>query len=71
MGHIHLSRSIASRNRYPAIDVLPSLSRLQSQLVTPQHARAAGKLRQLMAVYRDNEDLISIGAYKTGLQSVG
>jgi flagellum-specific ATP synthase len=65
-GHIHLSRSIASRNRYPAIDVLPSLSRLQSQLVTPQHARAAGELRQLMAVYRDNEDLISIGAYKTG-----
>lgn len=65
-GHIHLSRSIASRNRYPAIDVLPSLSRLQSQLVTPQHARAAAELRQLMAVYRDNEDLISIGAYKTG-----
>ena len=65
-GHIHLSRSIASRNRYPAIDFLPSLSRLQSQLVTPQHARAAGELRQLMAVYRDNEDLISIGAYKTG-----
>jgi flagellum-specific ATP synthase len=65
-GHVHLSRSIASRNRYPAIDILPSLSRLQSQLVSPQHAKAAAELRQLMAVFRDNEDLISIGAYKTG-----
>jgi flagellum-specific ATP synthase len=65
-GHVHLSRSIASRNRYPAIDILPSLSRLQSQLVSPQHAKAAAEFRQLMAVFRDNEDLISIGAYKTG-----
>lgn len=69
-GHIHLSRSIAARNRYPAIDILPSLSRLQSQLVSPQHYRAAAEIRNLMAVYRDNEDLISIGAYKTGSSPV-
>jgi FliI/YscN family ATPase len=69
-GHIHLSRSIAARGRYPAIDILPSLSRLQSQLVTPMHAKAAIDLRQLMAAYRDNEDLISIGAYKTGSNAV-
>jgi FliI/YscN family ATPase len=69
-GHIHLSRSIAARGRYPAIDILPSLSRLQSQLVTPMHAKAAIDLRQLMAAYRDNEDLISIGAYKTGSNPV-
>jgi flagellum-specific ATP synthase len=65
-GHIHLSRSIAARGRYPAIDVLPSLSRLQSQLISKEHREAATQLRALMAVYKENEDLINIGAYNKG-----
>lgn len=65
-GHIHLSRSIASRGRYPAIDVLPSLSRLQSHLVSPELRRAAEQVRSMMALYRENEDLINIGAYTRG-----
>lgn len=65
-GHIYLSRSIASRGRYPAIDVLPSLSRLQSQLVTPELREAAEVARGIMAIYRENEDLINIGAYTRG-----
>ena len=65
-GHVHLSRSIAGRGRYPAIDVLPSLSRLQSQIVDAPQAKAAADLRRMMAVYRENEDLINIGAYQKG-----
>jgi flagellum-specific ATP synthase len=65
-GHIHLSRSIAARGRYPAIDVLPSLSRLQSHLITPELRQAADNIRSLMAVYKENEDLINIGAYTRG-----
>ncbi len=65
-GHIFLSRKIASRNHYPAIDVLNSLSRLMSGIASPQHKQAAAKMRNFMATYRDNEDLISIGAYKAG-----
>lgn len=65
-GHIHLSRSIASRGRYPAIDVLPSLSRLQSQLITPSQLMWSRELRSMMATYRENEDLINIGAYAKG-----
>jgi flagellum-specific ATP synthase len=65
-GHIHLSRSIASRGRYPAIDVLPSLSRLQSQLIPVQMRKAADTIRGMMALYKENEDLINIGAYQKG-----
>jgi flagellum-specific ATP synthase len=65
-GHIHLSRSIASRGRYPAIDVLPSLSRLQSQLITREMRQATDTVRGLMATYKENEDLINIGAYQKG-----
>jgi flagellum-specific ATP synthase len=65
-GHIHLSRSIASRGRYPAIDVLPSLSRLQSQLISKDMRFAADTVRGLMATYKENEDLINIGAYQRG-----
>ncbi|MCU0715061.1 MAG: hypothetical protein MUD03_02925, partial [Pirellula sp.] len=65
-GHIHLSRSIASRGRYPAIDVLPSLSRLQSHLIDAELKKATESLRALMAIYRENEDLINIGAYTRG-----
>jgi flagellum-specific ATP synthase len=65
-GHIHLSRSIASRGRYPAIDVLPSLSRLQSQLISREMRSATDTVRNMMATYRENEDLINIGAYQRG-----
>lgn len=65
-GHIILSRSIAAKNHYPAVDVLNSLSRLMSHITTPQHKNAANQLRNMLAVYRENEDLISIGAYKSG-----
>ena len=65
-GHIHLSRSIAARGRYPAIDVLPSLSRLQSQLITRDMRSAAESVRGMMALYKENEDLINIGAYQRG-----
>ncbi|HCC02246.1 MAG TPA: flagellum-specific ATP synthase FliI, partial [Ruminococcaceae bacterium] len=65
-GHIMLSRKIASQNHYPAIDVLNSVSRLMNDIVSPEQREAAGKLRNMLAVYRDHEDLISIGAYKPG-----
>lgn len=65
-GHIMLSRKVAMRNHYPAIDVLASLSRLMSEVASPVHKAAAGKLRNMMAIYQENQDLISIGAYKSG-----
>ncbi len=65
-GHIVLSRKVAMRNHYPAIDILPSISRLMSSIVAPEHQRAAGKIRQMMSVYQENTDLLSIGAYKSG-----
>lgn len=65
-GHIILSRKIAMRNHYPAIDVLASVSRLMSVIAAPEHIEAAGKIRNMLAVYEENQDLISIGAYKAG-----
>lgn len=65
-GHIILSRKIAAQNHYPAIDILPSVSRLMSEIVPKEHKEAAGKLRNLLSLYNNNSDLISIGAYKHG-----
>ncbi len=65
-GHIILSRKIAMRNHYPAIDVLASVSRLMSVIAAPEHVEAAGKIRNMLAVYEENQDLLSIGAYKAG-----
>ncbi len=65
-GHIILSRKVAMRNHYPAIDVLPSISRLMSGIASPEHLEAAGKIRNMLAVYEENQDLLSIGAYKSG-----
>lgn len=65
-GHIMLSRKIATQNHYPAIDVLASVSRLMNDIVSPTHSKIAGKFRNLMSLYRENQDLISIGAYKHG-----
>jgi len=65
-GHIILSRKIAAKNHYPAIDVLGSISRLMSSIADPDHKEAANRLRNMLAVFKENEDLISIGAYKSG-----
>lgn len=65
-GHIILSRKIAAQNHYPAIDILSSVSRLMSDIATPEHKAAAGQLRNLLSIYNSNIDLISIGAYKHG-----
>ena len=54
------------KNHYPAIDVLASISRLMSELVDDEHKELAGKIRRILSVYRENQDLISIGAYKAG-----
>lgn len=65
-GHIWLSRKLASRGHYPAVDVLGSLSRLMPEVTKDEHYRSAFVIRELLATYRDHEDLISIGAYRRG-----
>lgn len=65
-GHIVLSRDLAHKNHYPAVDVLQSLSRVMGDVTTKEHKEAAGNIRNLLAVYRKNEDLINIGAYVKG-----
>jgi FliI/YscN family ATPase len=66
-GHIVLSRKIATQNHFPAIDVLESISRLMPAITNPGQLAMAGRLRQHMAVYNRNEDLINIGAYEKGV----
>lgn len=65
-GHIFLSRKVAESNHYPAIDVLGSISRLMSAIATPEHKAAAGKMRALLSLYRENKDLIDVGMYQPG-----
>lgn len=65
-GHIILSRSLANRNHYPAIDVLGSISRVMSDIIDDEHKRIAREIKKIMAIYRDAEDLINIGAYVRG-----
>ena len=65
-GHIVLSRALAHKNHYPAIDVLASISRVMNNIVDDEHKEAAGVIRNLMANYAKNEDLINIGAYVKG-----
>ncbi len=65
-GHVLLSRDLASRNIYPPIDVLNSTSRVMSDVVNKQHQNLAGRFREVLATYQQAEDLINIGAYKTG-----
>ncbi|NLV20756.1 MAG: flagellar protein export ATPase FliI [Syntrophomonadaceae bacterium] len=65
-GHIVLSRKIATRNHFPAIDVLESISRLMPAITTTQHQEMASRLRNYLAIYNSNEDLINIGAYEKG-----
>ncbi|MBD5529418.1 MAG: flagellar protein export ATPase FliI [Lachnospiraceae bacterium] len=65
-GHIMLNRKLVHKNHYPAIDVLQSISRCMSQIATRDHKRLAGKLKNVLATYNEAEDLINIGAYKSG-----
>lgn len=65
-GHIMLSRKIAMKNHYPAIDVTASISRLMSEIASPELKANASKIRRIMSLYQENADLISIGAYKSG-----
>lgn len=65
-GHIILSRKLGHKNHYPAIDVLQSISRCMSGIVTTEHKQVAGKLKNVLATYDEAEDLINIGAYKAG-----
>ena len=65
-GHIFLSRKVAESNHYPAIDVLGSISRLMSAIASPEHKSAAGKMRALLSLYRENKDLIDVGMYQPG-----
>lgn len=65
-GHIVLSRALAHANHYPAIDVGASISRLMTEIVSPEHRQVASRIRDIMSVYEKNADLVSIGAYKAG-----
>lgn len=65
-GHIVLSRDLAARNHYPAINVLSSVSRLMGDVTSKEHRQCAGMLRDVLATYKANEDLINIGAYAKG-----
>ncbi len=68
-GHIVLTRELATQNHYPAIDVLESVSRLVRDLCTSEQLNLAGAARETLAVYRKNQDLITIGAYPAGSNS--
>lgn len=65
-GHYVMDRELGERNHWPAIDVLPSLSRVMVGIVTADHQKAANKLREVMAAYEKNRDLITLGAYSYG-----
>ncbi len=65
-GHIVLSRKIAHKNHYPAIDILASISRLMIKVTDIEHRKKAGLIRELIAAYKEKEDLIDIGAYASG-----
>ena len=62
----YISLKVAEMNHYPAIDVLGSISRLFTEIVTEEHKQAAYKMRKLMALYRENKDLIDVGMYNAG-----
>lgn len=68
-GHIWLSRKLAQRGHYPAIDILSSISRLMPTLASDEQLRAASVVRELLALYAESEDLISVGAYRQGVNS--
>lgn len=65
-GHIVLSRALAHRNHYPAVDVLASVSRVMPQITDEEHQQIAAQVRKVLANYTEAEDLINIGAYQQG-----
>lgn len=65
-GHVFLSRKVAEMNHYPAIDVLGSVSRLFTEIADDEHQRSASKMRTILALYRENKDLIDVGMYQAG-----
>jgi flagellum-specific ATP synthase len=68
-GHLVLSRRIASQNHFPAVDVLESVSRVTTDVLSPEEVELAGTVRDILSTYRDAEDLIAVGAYKRGASS--
>ncbi len=65
-GHIALSRDLAQRNHFPAVDILGSISRVMVEVADDEHKKAAGEIRNILALYEKNRDLINIGAYVKG-----
>jgi flagellum-specific ATP synthase len=65
-GHLYLSRDLAQRGIFPPVDILPSLSRLMSELVDPEHEECARNLRRLLAAWKEGRDLVEVGAYRSG-----
>lgn len=65
-GHIVLSRDLAAKNHYPCVDILNSSSRVMRDIISPDHLKFAGKMREILATYKEAEDLINIGAYAKG-----
>ena len=65
-GHIVLSRALAAQNHFPAVDVLSSVSRVMPMITSDEHRNAAGAVREIMATYKEAEDLINVGAYQPG-----
>jgi flagellum-specific ATP synthase len=68
-GHIVLSRTLAARNHFPAIDLLQSTSRVMRDIVDRSHYDASRRLLELVARYRQSEDLVLLGAYKPGMNA--
>jgi len=69
-GHIILDRNIANKGHYPAIDVLSSLSRCMKDVITKEHAVSATRFRELLAAYRDVEDMVMLGTYVRGSKPI-
>lgn len=69
-GHVFLSRKVAEMNHYPAIDVLGSISRLFPEITSEEQQEAAAKMRKILAIYRENKDLIDVGMYQPGTNPV-
>lgn len=65
-GHIVLSRNLANKNQYPAIDILASVSRLMTEIASKEHRDIAKNIKKVLSIYQDAEDLINIGAYNKG-----
>jgi len=65
-GHIVLDRKLAQKGHFPAINIMSSVSRVMHEVITTEHRKAALELKRLLAAYENSEDLINIGAYKTG-----